>query len=115
MQFGCFSIPEEIPYERDYRSEYQKLRDIPEVVFATGGHCYRGVASTSTNNMKIIRCKNRDVIYYAKNVFWKEGCSMEPVPEGGFRRYPVDYTIRLSLTEARRHLTGTLPKIRIIL
>lgn len=114
MQFGCFSTPiDDVPYESDYRSEYQQLRDIPEVVFATGGFCYEGISSSSRK--KILKCKNGDLLYYSKNVFWKEGCSMAPVPEGGFRRYPVDYTIRLSLTQARRHLTGTPPKIRLVI
>lgn len=115
MQLGCFSTPNDIPYDADYRSEYQQLRKDPAAVFVTGGCLYKGIPNVSKQYTTPIRTHDGNVLYYAKNIFWIAGYSMEPVPEGGFRRYPVDYTIRKSLTDARHAIAGTRPKVALIL
>jgi len=115
MQIGCFSILQEITYERDYRSEYEQLRKDPAAVFVTGGCLYKGIPCVSKQHTKQIRTHDGDVLYYAKNIFWKTGYSMEPVPEGGFRRYPVDYTIRLSVTEAKNRIFGSRPTVALMI
>lgn len=113
MQFGCFSIPKDITYENDYRSEYQRLRDIPEVAFATGGRCYKGIPDGVLTTL--LKTADGGIIRYAANIFWAKGTGMEPVPEGGFRRYPVDYKYRLSLTEAKHKITGEQQKVRLVI
>lgn len=51
------------------------------------------------------------LIYYAANVFWIEGTVM--VPSDGFRRYPVDFTHRISVSAAKHRIAGTQPDVAL--